>query len=179
MGKAVKSIIITLAITASTLVPLSQAQSKDWGNRQYGNNARSHGGFEQGRQRHERSSRNDRHYGPKHGPKPGRRHYPAARSNNNDDALLLGILGLAAGAVIGGALLSEPSYNRPPRRSYAPNAVPNYYPPAPAPAYAQGGDLEPWSDNWYRYCAQKYRSFKAATGTYRGYDGKDHFCVAR
>ena len=38
---------------------------------------------------------------------------------------------------------------------------------------------EPWTPEWRDWCDAKYRSFKASTGTYRGYDGKDHFCVVR
>ena len=39
-----------------------------------------------------------------------------------------------------------------------------------------GGSLEPWTRDWYRYCDNKYRSFNPNTGTYRGFDGRDHFC---
>ncbi|WP_407941300.1 BA14K family protein [Mesorhizobium xinjiangense] len=61
----------------------------------------------------------------------------------------------------------------------------NYYPPAPRPAYRRphvvyaDRGLEPWSPGWYRYCEDRYRSFNPSTGTFRGYDGRDHFCAAR
>lgn len=42
-----------------------------------------------------------------------------------------------------------------------------------------GGYLEPWSQAWMQYCRATYRSFDARTGTYRGYDGQRHFCVAQ
>ncbi|MBL0371950.1 BA14K family protein [Rhizobium sp. KVB221] len=42
---------------------------------------------------------------------------------------------------------------------------------------ARGG-LEPWSAEWRAYCSQRYQSFNNRTGTYRGYDGQDHFCTA-
>lgn len=79
--------------------------------------------------------------------------------NNNDIAIGLGI---AAGAIALGAIINSNSV-----RHVAP----------PPPVYRASG-LQPWSPSWYRYCDRKYRSFNANTGTYRGYDGQDHFCVA-
>jgi len=38
---------------------------------------------------------------------------------------------------------------------------------------------EPWSQGWAAWCDSKYRSFNPNTGTYRGYDGLDHFCVVK
>ena len=35
---------------------------------------------------------------------------------------------------------------------------------------------EPWTDEWYVYCDQKYKTFDPRTGKFRGYDGKLHFC---
>lgn len=35
---------------------------------------------------------------------------------------------------------------------------------------------KPWTAKWYRYCANRYRSFNARTGYFRGYDGRRHFC---
>lgn len=85
------------------------------------------------------------------------------RRHDNTDAIVLGIIGLSVGAIIAGALAEG-------------NA-------APAPVYRQptvgGGAYQPWTKSWMRYCSKKYRSFNASTGTYRGYDGQDHFCVAR
>ncbi len=42
-----------------------------------------------------------------------------------------------------------------------------------------GGSLEPWTPGWVDYCSDKYRTFDARTGTYKGYDGLKHFCVAQ
>ena len=39
--------------------------------------------------------------------------------------------------------------------------------------------LEPWTPGWYDYCSSKYRSFNPKRGTFLGYDGKHHFCVAK
>ena len=86
------------------------------------------------------------------------------RDRRNNDAIALGIIGLGAAAIIGGAIAN--SHNNP-RVIYR-------QPHAPRNA---GGAYQPWSQSWLRYCSNKYRSFNASTGTYRGYDGRDHFCV--
>ena len=88
------------------------------------------------------------------------------RHHDNSDAIVLGIIGLGAAAIIGGAIAN----------SNQPRVI---YRERSAPRAVSGGTYEPWSRSWYRYCANKYRSFNASTGTYRGYDGRDHFCVAR
>ena len=95
--------------------------------------------------------------------------------HRNDDALAAGLIGLAAGAIIIGAL-SQPK-PAPVYHAYPPV---NAYPPAPRNAYQveYAGDIEPWSREWYRFCSDRYQSFNAETGTYRGYDGRNHFCVA-
>lgn len=38
---------------------------------------------------------------------------------------------------------------------------------------------EPWSDEWYAYCANRYRSFDPQTGTFLAYSGVRKFCVYR
>ena len=38
---------------------------------------------------------------------------------------------------------------------------------------------EPWTPEWQSWCRNKYRSFKPSNGTFRGYDGKNHFCVVK
>jgi hypothetical protein len=186
MARFVNAIIATAAIAATTLVPVTQSYAHDrhfghhhgGGNGGWGNNGWGNGGWDE--PRHNRRNHRNR---------------PVGKSNGNNDALLLGVLGLAAGAIITGAILTDPARqrNRAPQRRYiapAPNAYPDYpssagqydpgyYPPAPANSYAVAGSIEPWTDEWYRYCAQKYRSFKPGNGTFRGYDGQDHFCVAR
>jgi BA14K-like protein len=123
------------------------------------------------------------------------RHRP--RQHNNGDALIAGAIGLAAGAIILGSInqansgprviYDEPMYDEP---VYV---DPDYYPPQPRAHVIRrpvrqphvihydeyAGNFEPWSRDWFRYCANRYRSFDPQTGTYRGYDGRDHFCTAR
>lgn len=94
----------------------------------------------------------------------GDHHRRIYRHRDNSDAIALGIIGLGVGAIIGGAIAN--SHNQP-RVIYRDQ-----------PRIVRGGSYEPWTASWVRYCTQKYRSFNRSTGTYRGYDGRDHFCVA-
>lgn len=126
----------------------------------------------------------------------GERYYReghVVRRNSDGDLLAAGVLGLAAGALVAGALADsgprDPVYRE---RVYdAPYVDDDYFPPQPgaeyeyAPegagygtGYAYGG-LEPWSPGWFRYCENRYRSFNPNTGTFVGYDGERHFCEAR
>ncbi|MDR6757747.1 hypothetical protein J2Y48_003044 [Mycoplana sp. BE70] len=102
--------------------------------------------------------------------------------NNNDAAWAAGAAGLVTGVIVGGAIAnSGPAYYD--DGYYAPRRVyvePEYRPVRRVyrarPAYV--GAYEPWSAGWYRYCGDTYRSFNPNTGTFRGYDGLEHFCVA-
>ncbi len=97
-------------------------------------------------------------------------------NNNNGNAVAAGVIGLATGAIIGGLMAqpryAEPVYAAPPVRYY--QEQPRYY---QQPAYV-GRSLEPWSRGWYRYCQNRYRSFDPQSGTFIGYDGRQHFCAA-
>lgn len=98
------------------------------------------------------------------------RHYH--HHSNGDDLAVAGILGLAAGALVVG-LASQPapvydySYRRPVRVYRERVYVDDY-----------AGGLEPWSPEWYDYCSDRYRSFDGRSGTFVGFDGREHFCVA-
>lgn len=74
-----------------------------------------------------------------------------ARSRNT--GAFLG--GLAAGAIIGGVVASQPRY-------YAPG----YYAPPPPAVYAA-----PEYDDAVAYCMSRFKSYDPASGTYLGYDG--------
>ena len=39
-----------------------------------------------------------------------------------------------------------------------------------------GKKVEAFSQEWYEYCTERYRSFNPETGKYMGYDGEWHFC---
>lgn len=126
----------------------------------------------------------------------GGRHYerrgePVGRAN--DDALALGLFGLAAGVIAGSVIASQPRYVEPdyapPRRYVEPEYAPDYEYGRPGPSYTYDDDFPPppvrasagaeaWSPEWYRYCQGRYRSFDPQNGTYVGYDNRRHFCTA-
>jgi hypothetical protein len=81
--------------------------------------------------------------------------------------LAIGILGLAAGAMIGSAIVDD--------RRYAPPPPPRFRPPVREYRY---GFIRPWSPEWYRWCSNRYRSFNPRTGTFIAYDGVRQFCDA-
>lgn len=101
--------------------------------------------------------------------------------NNDGDAAAAAIIGLAGVAIIAGALANA---NQPPVYDAYPAPSGGYYPPAPAAprgpkVITYASTLEPWTRDWYEWCDDRYRSFNPETGTYRGYDGRDHFCVPK
>lgn len=117
--------------------------------------------------------RNREYRGQRHEYRDYRGQRQVYRGRRNDDAIALGIIGLGVGAIIGGAIAN--SQNNP-RVIYRPAPVArDYYPAAPR-VVNDGGRFEPWTKSWFRYCSNKYRSFDPSSGTYRGYDGRDHFC---
>jgi len=143
MNKWIKSAILSTAMLATCLAPLSEAMagSRHRGGHYYGGGGYYHGG-------HSRPQ-----------------HYRSKSRSHRNKAVAAGIIGLGVGAIIGSALAKPSSPPPPPRVVY----------PAPQPVY---GGLEPWSPGWYDYCGRRYRSFNPNTGTFRGFDGRDHFCVA-
>jgi BA14K-like protein len=81
---------------------------------------------------------------------------------------------VAAGAVVGGAIAAN--------NAYAYYGGPGYY-DAPAyydDQYADDGAVAvvpaPVGDDSAGYCAQRYRSYDPASGTYLGFDGQRHPC---
>lgn len=66
-----------------------------------------------------------------------------------------GIAGFAAGAILGGALASQPHYYGPRYRAYYPRRSYN---------------------RAVRWCMERYRSYDPRSGTYLGYDGRRHPC---
>jgi hypothetical protein len=84
------------------------------------------------------------------GPRYGERRYYGDRRyyrRDRGNALAAGALGLATGAIIGGAL---------------------------AQSQAQAAPV--YGNNNAAYCAQRFKSYDPASGTYLGYDGMRHPC---
>lgn len=81
------------------------------------------------------------------------------RRNNNDGAAA--IFGLAAGAILGGALSGAGQGQRP---SQGASGAP------PAGGHPFG------TQGYYNYCSSKYRSFDPDSGTFLGNDRQRHYC---
>jgi hypothetical protein len=138
MTRLVKSLVLSTAVAASTLVPVLEASAGErW-----------------------------REHRPRH---------PSHHQRHDDTGALVaaGILGLALGIIATTAATT-------PDTTIHDYPDTTYFPPAPhgGTTYAYQGSIEPWTREWYPYCATRYRSFDPQTGTFRGYDGYDHFCVA-
>jgi hypothetical protein len=97
---------------------------------------------------------NNKYTKPKpHGPYPHKPHHHGHKHGYGKHGWgygAAGAAGLVAGALIASSLAQQPQV---------------VY--ASPPAY---------SGEWYAYCAQRYRSFDAATGTYMGLDGIRRVC---
>jgi len=196
--KAIRTALGALAVAATALTGLpgaiapAQAESEynDWSSYHHGHRdvpdcVRSghcrlydvpgyyHG---HGHVRRHRPHRVHRHH---HRPRHHYRH--GGRVDDGTAAAILGITGLA---IVGGALAHQnrtlPSHADPAYRHRSPRAG-GHYPPAPSGpnVITYESSLEPWSPGWFEWCDARYRSFNPQRGTYRGYDGKDHFCVPR
>lgn len=117
------------------------------------------------RERHGwRGYRGDRVIGRHYGDRPIYRddYYGDHYGYDPGAAVVAGIFGLAAGAIIAGAL-APPLHPAAPYR-VAPRRVAPY---RVAPSYATS-DIA--------YCSRKYRSFDPVSFTYLGYDGRRHYC---
>ncbi len=71
------------------------------------------------------------------------------------------IIGLGFGVIIG-SVLAQPRYGN----GYGAYDEPVRYPYRP----------RPWTEEWFIYCDEKYKTFDPQTGKFRGYDGNLHFC---
>lgn len=167
IAKKFGALMLTAATALAPMVSTAQAGDSDALHRQ-GSHAYKFipgGAYTQKRYQGHRAQQNYR----------APRHHQAPRHiYRNNDAAAAAIIGLGVGAIIGGAIAN--SHNNP-RVIYRPAPAPRHY--REQHVDRVGGSFEPWTKSWYRYCSNKYRSFNATTGTFRGYDGRDHFCVAR
>jgi hypothetical protein len=188
---ATKAIALTLATSfaLTSALPVSTASAHP---RNYAHN---HGG-------HKVIKHHKKH-------KVVRHHRKYKHRNNGGDALAAGILGFAIGAIIADHatrprtvyvqpetvyVAPQPVYREPyvqRRPLNDPYATPRYsdrsydddrYDDGPRVIRYEdevSTTYEPWTPQWARWCDNNYRSFNINTGTFRGYDGKDHFCVVK
>jgi BA14K-like protein len=87
--------------------------------------------------------------------------------------------GIAAGAIVGGALLAPRYYGpRPYYYGSGPYYAPGPYYADPGPYYADPGayPADPTGGDPVAYCMQRFRSYDPRSGTYLGYDGLRHPC---
>jgi hypothetical protein len=85
--------------------------------------------------------------------------------------------GLAAGAIIGGAVAASGPYGYGYGYDYAPGYYGYGYDPGYSYGYAApGGYVAAAPGEDVAYCAQRFRSYDPASGTYLGYDGYRHPC---
>jgi hypothetical protein len=107
---------------------------------------------------------------------------PAQAGGGHGDAAVAGVAGFALGTLFGSAASRPRHY---PGTVYVEPApvyirpAPVYVAPPPTVVYeavpvAYGPP--PWSPEWYSYCARRYRTFDAQSGTYIGYDGRPYLC---
>lgn len=96
-------------------------------------------------------------HGYRHGFHRGGGYYHHRRGFGGGAAIGAGVAGLAAGAVIGGALANSQAQ---------PYPYPAYDAPPPPP---NEGDA-------VAYCEQRFKSYDPSSGTYLGYDGDRHPC---
>ncbi|WP_273719803.1 MULTISPECIES: BA14K family protein [unclassified Bartonella] len=109
------------------------------------------------------------------------KHYGSRK--NSGDALAAGILGLAAGAILSN-IFKEPEqpqiiYQAPQQPQVIYQTVPQnqvIYEVQSTTTYRPLQQSQTY--NWLQYCKKKYRSFNPQTGTFRGSDGREHFCYA-
>ncbi|MEO0329039.1 MAG: BA14K family protein [Pseudomonadota bacterium] len=169
----------TIAITTATaltmsLMPVSTASAHDA--RYYGKHKHHH---------HNRAAHKPR--------------VKVIKKNKKSELIAAGVIGLALGAIIASeagknrrAYAPAPSYAQPNYNSSGYKNYNSYYQPQPSyseyqPEYQQPQvityedtiSIEPWTSGWHRWCSRNYRSFNPETGTYRGYDGLNHFCVVK
>jgi len=183
---ATKTLALAIATSfmVTTALPVSQAEA---GKRKHWKN--NHGGYHATHHHHKK------------------RHKKRRNRGSSSDALAAGVIGFAIGAILADQahrprtvyVQPQPVYRQP---------QPVYRQPLttysqPQPVYREpiandyndynsydepqviryedtvNASYEPWSQEWARWCDNKYRSFNVRTGTFRGYDGRDHFCVVK
>ncbi|MBO0140469.1 BA14K family protein [Agrobacterium sp. Ap1] len=99
--------------------------------------------------------------GPRRGWYGGHRGYRYHRDGyrRHNDGYWYPLAAFGAGAIIGGAIASQPRYVE----------------PAPRPAYSGGGGLNP---RHYEWCAGRYRSYDSYSNSFQPYNGPRQTCYS-
>ncbi|MBO0902246.1 BA14K family protein [Jiella sonneratiae] len=98
--------------------------------------------------------------------KAGHRHHHHDGFDAGAAAVIGGIIGLGLGLSVGEARYYDGPYYR-----YRPRPLYRVY-----PEVRYYGGPHPWTGAWYRYCAAKYRSFDARSGTFQPNHGRRRLC---
>lgn len=101
------------------------------------------------------------YYGPRQGWYGGHRGYRYHRDGyrRHSDGYWYPLAAFGAGAIIGGAIASQPRYVE----------------PASRPAYGGGGGLNP---RHYEWCSGRYRSYDAYSNSFQPYNGPRQTCYS-
>lgn len=184
MKKTIALVTATLTAMSMTLTSVSSVQAHDASYHHFHQNYYQDS-YRDYRYGYSGYSHSHPYYGPNYlprhshtSPKVTKKVTVKKKDDDVNKALILGIVGLAAGAAIAHSVNKNKSRTRiqtSPQRY----TNPHYFPNAPRNTYSANSKIAPWTQNWYQYCQNRYRSFNPTTGTFRGYDGKDHFCIAR
>ncbi|RFC66039.1 BA14K family protein [Fulvimarina endophytica] len=103
----------------------------------------------------------------------GERRYYRGHRRDRGNAAAAAVIGGIVGLGLGAAIASQPRYVEP--RYVQPRPVYRVRPAARTYG-AYGGGIQPWTGEWYRYCAARYRSFDARSGTFQPYHGPRQLC---
>ena len=192
------SIALSTALALSIAAPVAPAKAHDFPNAaiHYGHghhlNRQTHRQFHDQYGRGHRGSQNYQYH--------ARQQYHANRKRKDKrDLIAAGVIGLAVGAIIASEASKRNRHTPQPQYQYSPSPYQSgqgsYYgssQPVPLDQYSgyngsgpevitfnDPADLQPWTPGWREWCHNRYRSFNQNTGTFRGYDGLDHFCVPK
>ena len=191
--------VLSVSLAVSTMMPISTANAHEIYNSgvHYGTDVhldrRTHREFHN---TYGRGYKGTRNYG-----QHVQRQNAKRKKRDRRDLIAAGIIGLAVGAIIASESSKRRSRGNQPQYQYQPQPYGNDYNtsynhstnhPIPLDDYNRApqnepeiitfndpSDLQPWSQGWREWCSNRFRSFNPTTGTYRGYDGLDHFCVPK
>jgi hypothetical protein len=110
-----------------------------------------------------------------------RQHYYYGHHDDDDDEAVAAVAGAVIGLAIGAIIASEANRHDHRANQYRSYATPPQRQPrssAHQPQIARQWSVapDPFTDEWYDYCAERYRSFDPETGTFQPYEGPRKLC---